>query len=376
MDPSRSRIDPSLLPPEDKKPDFDHFLRAVTTREPGPVPVGDLFADAETISAFLGEDVPRMAGVRDLSEGMKILEKTIQFSARAGWDFVTAHSILGFTGLTYNITENMSPEVAAGKRGFLDDNAGPIMSWDDFEAYPWPESPGTINIANRALSQMVPDGMKLMVLPGGLFEWTSWLMGLVPFSYALTDQPDLVDAIRDRVSEIIIRGIEDLLEVPNVGGLFIGDDMGFNTATLISPKVLRDKFLPHLRTVTELAHGAGKVVVLHSCGNLEAIMGDICDTGVDAKHSFQDMIMPVEEVYRKWGDRIGLIGGVDVDLLTSGTPDAVRKRTRDILDTCGHDGHYVLGTGNSVTNYIPINNYLTMLDEGRQWNRDHFGREY
>lgn len=371
-----STINPSLLPPDNKRPDFDNFLRAITTKESGPVPVGDLFADAETMSALLGEDLKRIRSAKDMDEGMKILEKTVQFCARAGWDFVTAHSLLGFSGMTYHITENTSAEVEDGKRGFLDDNTGPIMSWEDFEKYPWPESPGIINLPSKALSTLVPDGMKVMALPGGLFEWTSWLMGLIPFSYALTDHPDLVDAIRDKVSDIITRGIEELVEIPNVGGLFIGDDMGFNTATLISPDILREEFLPHLKRITDMAHSAGKVVALHSCGNLEAIMGDICDTGVDAKHSFQDVIMPVEQVYEKWGDRIGLIGGVDVDLLTSGTEDAIRKRTREILDVCGPNGHYVLGTGNSVTNYIPINNYLTMLDEGRKWNREHFGREY
>jgi hypothetical protein len=38
----------------ERKPDFERFLRAVTTREPGPVPVGDTYADAEVMGALLG----------------------------------------------------------------------------------------------------------------------------------------------------------------------------------------------------------------------------------------------------------------------------------------------------------------------------------
>jgi len=361
---------------EDRKPDFERFLRAITTRDPGPVPVGELFADSETMGAFLGEDVKRFATAKDISEGIKLLEKTVKFCTRAGWDYVNAHSLLGFPGFRFNITENTSTEVKDGKRGWLDDNAGPIMSWEDFESYEWPESPGMINIASKALSDLVPEGMKLMVLPGGLFEWTTWLMGLVPFSYALADQPALIDAVIEKVSDIIYRGIEELVEFPKVGGLFVGDDMGFNTATMVSPGILREKFFPHLKRVVDLAHSAGKIVILHSCGNLEAVMDDLCDTGIDAKHSFEDKIMPVEEVYRRWGNRIGIIGGVDVGLLSSGSEADVRKRTREILDVCGHSGHYVLGTGNSVANYIPIKNYIAMLDEGRKWNKEYFGREY
>jgi uroporphyrinogen decarboxylase len=45
----------------------------------------------------------------------------------------------------------------------------------------------------------------------------------------------------------------------------------------------------------------------------------------------------------------------------------VRKRVRDTLDACMPGGGYCLGTGNSVANYIPVENYLAMLDEGRRY---------
>jgi len=36
----------------------------------------------------------------------------------------------------------------------------------------------------------------------------------------------------------------------------------------------------------------------------------------------------LEDIYRRWGDRVGIIGGVDVNLLSEGTEAAIRKRTR------------------------------------------------
>ena len=64
---------------------------------------------------------------------------------------------------------------------------------------------------------------------------------------------------------------------------------------------------------------------------------------------------------------IALIGGIDVDFLCRHDADAVRKRVRDTLDVCLDGGGYCLGTGNSVANYIPLENYLAMLDEGRRY---------
>jgi uroporphyrinogen decarboxylase len=109
--------------------------------------------------------------------------------------------------------------------------------------------------------------------------------------------------------------------------------------------------------------------ILHTCGQLQAIMDDLIeDVGIDAKHSFEDVIEPVESIVARYGDRIGIIGGVDLDLLSRGSEEQVRTRTREILTACAPSRGYVLGSGNSIANYIPIDNFLAMLDEGWRFN--------
>lgn len=93
-------------------------------------------------------------------------------------------------------------------------------------------------------------------------------------------------------------------------------------------------------------------------------------SGIDGLHSFEDVIEPVESVYERYGDRISILGGVDVGLLTTGSPDEVRARVRNILDACGKKGGFALGSGNSVTNYNKIENFYAMIDETRKWNEE------
>jgi uroporphyrinogen decarboxylase len=101
-------------------------------------------------------------------------------------------------------------------------------------------------------------------------------------------------------------------------------------------------------------------------------MEDLIETvGIDARHSFQDNIEPVEEVYRKYGNRIAILGGVDVDLLSRGTPDQVRARTREILEVCALGGGFCMGSGNSLPNFVNVENYYAMLDETAKWNETH-----
>jgi uroporphyrinogen decarboxylase len=199
-------------------------------------------------------------------------------------------------------------------------------------------------------------------------------MSLQSFSYALRDQPDLVEAICQRVGELATATCAQAVTIDNVDMVFLSDDLGFYSGTLVSPDVLRRYVLPHYKKITDIAHQAGKLLVFHSCGNMYALMDELVDDiGIDAKHSFEDKIVPVEEAYSRWGDRVAILGGVDMDLVGRGTEEQVRARTRQILEICGAEGTgYCLGTGNTAANYIPKQNYLAMLDEGRRWNREHF----
>ena len=66
------------------------------------------------------------------------------------------------------------------------------------------------------------------------------------------------------------------------------------------------------------------------------------------------------------GHRLSLLGGIAVGLLTRGTEAQIRTRVREVAAACQPGGGFCLGSGNTVANYIPLDNYLAMLDEGRR----------
>ena len=157
---------------------------------------------------------------------------------------------------------------------------------------------------------------------------------------------------------------EEALAREVVGGICHLDDLGFKTGNMVSPDVLRKIFFPWFKKYAQLAHEHGKMFWLHSCGNVLEVMEDLTeDVGIDAFHSFQDAIMPVTEFKKRYGDRVAILGGVDVDKLARLERNNLRKYIRKILDECMPEGKYALGSGNSITNYIPVENYLIMLEE-------------
>lgn len=280
------------------------------------------------------------------------------------------YSIPGFEFPRSNVRLHQDTASLAreGGRAWEDEAHGVINSWADFEQYPWPEPHKWDLSGLEWLERNLPDDMGVSARCHSVFEWVTWLMSYQGLCYALYDQPDLVDALFRRVGELHARAAETLLQFNCVKILFGGDDMGFKTSTMVPARVLIEKSLPWHKRMAAMAHERGRLYLLHSCGKLDGILPYLIDEArIDGRHSFEDAIEPVTVAKRRWGDRLSLLGGIDMDFLCRSSEADVRRRVRETLDVCLPGGGYCLGTGNTVANYVPLDNYLAMLDEGRRY---------
>jgi uroporphyrinogen decarboxylase len=220
------------------------------------------------------------------------------------------------------------------------------------------------------LERNLPDGMCIIGSAGfaHFAEHLSWLMGYETLCLALFDQRDLVATIRDRLIGIYRVMLERILQFKRVKIIWGSDDMGFKTGPLISPSDLREFVLPGHKLMAQMSHVAGCPYLLHCCGDIHAIMPDLIDgVRIDAKHSFEDTIEDVIVAKQRYGNRIALLGGLDMDFLCRSDKAQIRQRVRRTLEQCLPGGGYCLGTGNSVANYVPLDHYLAMLDEGNRF---------
>ncbi len=252
-------------------------------------------------------------------------------------------------------------------RWYQDEHRGPIMSWEDFEKYKWPDPLEPARAADLEwYSQNLPDDMCIIGgATGQVMENLSFLMGYETLCLSLFDNRDLVRAIADRLTDYYVKCVRAFLQFDRVKVVCAADDMGFKGGTLISPADLREFVLPVHKKLAAMCHAAGRPYLLHSCGNLRDIYPDLFeDVKIDGKHSFEDTIEDVRDVKKAWGRKAAMLGGMDVDFLCRSDEQAIRARVRRTLDACMPGGGFCLGTGNSVTNYMPVENYLAMLDEG------------
>lgn len=306
----------------------------------------------------------------DQADPFFIEQKTVRLQQFLGYDSVRQ----GVERLDMPFHRELVDDTAAlerqGGRSFYNESRGPITNWEEFERYPWPDPGKASTQSLEWYEENLPDEMCVIGSGGfGHFaEHLNWLMGYETLCYALYDDRDLVQAIADRIYEINIVLSRRMLEFDRVKVTMAADDMGFKSGPLISPDDLRQFVLPGHKKMAEMAHAAGRLFILHSCGQLETIMEDIIkDVGIDAKHSFEDTIEPIVEAKKKYGEEIAVLGGIDMDFLCRASEPELRARVRSTLEACHEGGGYCLGSGNSIANYVPIDNYLIMLDEGRKF---------
>ena len=268
------------------------------------------------------------------------------------------------------ITDHAAPLPRATGRSFMEEHKGPITTWEEFDAYPWPDPEECSTRSLEWYSENLPDDM--CIIAHGVFghaaEYLTWLMSYEALCFALYDQRDLVAAISERLQDIFHTGLRRILAFDRVKIVWGSDDMGFKNGPLISPDDLREFVLPTHKMLVRMSHEAGRPYLLHSCGDIRCVMEDLIkDVGIDARHSFEDVIENVIDAKAAYGDRIAVLGGIDVDFLCRADEGQIRRRVRETLEKCMPGGGYCLGTGNSVANYIPLDNYLAMLDEGRKF---------
>lgn len=354
------------LPLLDPTPDVTGFIaqirgERVLSRVPFIEYIMDDVVQKPIVTDLLGREWVSPAGDRESWEAY--LDNFIAIWRHLGYDIVRLEIGLPFPrkGLTGD-----DPTMAAGQRSWVDEHEGTITTWDQFEQYPWPD-PGAVPLwILEYICENLPEGMGFVTCHGGgVYEHMSSLLSYEQLAYLLVDDPELVRAITDRVGALIAAYYERILALPGLAMVLQGDDMGFRTGTLVSPRSLRELILPWHKKLAGMTHAKGIPYCLHSCGQISKIMPDlISDVGIDGKHSYEDAILPIEQAHERWGDRIACLGGVDVDLLTRGSEDQVRTRVRQIVEACAPGGRFALGSGNSIASYVPAESYLAMLDQG------------
>lgn len=194
------------------------------------------------------------------------------------------------------------------------------------------------------------------------------LRGFAEYLEDLLINRAFAEALQERATGMVCAFAEAVLvEVGDlVDGVSFGDDLGMQTQTLLSPKLYRQMIKPyHARFVGTIHRHTDAKVILHSCGAIRPLLGDLIDCGVDVINPVQVSAegMDPTELKRNYGKNLSFWGGIDTQrVLPFGSPAEVADEVRRRMADLGQNGGYVLTAVHNIRAEVPPENIVAMYD--------------
>ncbi|MBN1872789.1 MAG: hypothetical protein JXA33_01050 [Anaerolineae bacterium] len=189
-----------------------------------------------------------------------------------------------------------------------------------------------------------PYGIHVGSLFGVIRNW----LGIVPLSYMLADDPDLLQEIVDTVAELCYQSAKATLELvcPDGGPApfdfaHFWEDISFKSGPLISPRTFRRMVGPHYKRITELVNHYGiDIVSLDSDGDVTKLVPVWLDNGVNTMFpievgTWRSSIAPWRE---KYGKSLLGVGGMDKVVFSRdyAAIDAEIERLKPLVELGGY----------------------------------------
>lgn len=329
------------------QPDFNNILKVIKRQQTDRPVLFEFYIDNKVSEAVSGM---KAQSKWDCSWNY---EMVIDVYAKCGYDYFTMHGC----DFKFPTKADTSHTTRSMNQGFV------ITDRESFERYNFPDPKKADYSRLIKCEKYMPKGMKVIPFgPGGVLENVIELVGYENMCFMLYEDSDLLSRIFDEVGGRMVDYYAECLKYDCVGAIMANDDWGFNTSTMMSTDDMRKYVFPYHKKIVELAHKSGRCAILHSCGNLKDIMDDIIDDmKYDAKHSYEDKIIRVEDAYSLYGKRIAVLGGIDMDFVCRSKPEQIKERCLNMLKLTNNMA-YALGTGNSIPNYVPLENFYAMIN--------------
>ena len=321
----------------------ERILAALALREPDQVPWVELEVEQIIFDRILEKphkpaDIPLGLYNRDVEE-----EKA--FSRKVGKD-----SIL------YSFRPPVFCDFHKEDNGIIYYGNGHIKSRDDLRKMIFPDLEDKTFFKPAQEFVNKKDEFAALATTRLGFAATYLSIGMMEFFTLLYEDMDFILEVMDRYTQWLSRAVEI---VSNIGFdvLSASDDMAMKTGPMISPQMMNDYFIPPMQKVSR---SIGIPWFTHSDGNMLSMMDIWLKLGQKGIHPIEPAAMDIRKVKQKYGSRICLIGNVDVDILSKGTPDQIEDIVRDLIRNIAPDGGYMLSSGNSLSSYVRIENVMAM----------------
>ena len=196
--------------------------------------------------------------------------------------------------------------------------------------------------------------------------WQSWYVrGFANTMMDCVAEEEFYTELLDRLTELCLGLVQACADIP-ADAIMMGDDWGNQRGVMIGPERWRRFFKPRYARIFQAIHDQGKLAIMHCCGSVAEIMGDIVEIGLDVLESVQPEAAGMDPYALKaaWGDKItfwGCLGSQST--VPFGTPTGIREEIRRLRREMPKGGGYILAPAKPLRPETPTENAVAVVEE-------------
>ncbi|MBC7287733.1 MAG: hypothetical protein H5T86_06755 [Armatimonadetes bacterium] len=246
-------------------------------------------------------------------------------------------------------------------------------SVEELEAYPWPDFTPTYRHEHleAEVARLQAEGWYVAGGVGHIFEHAWQIRSMDKLFEDMILRPEMARYILDRLTEDRAFQARRYAEA-GCDCLHCGDDVGMQNRMMMSPEMWREWFKPRWAYVWQTAKRINPEIQVfyHSDGNIEPIIPDLIEMGLDILNPVQPECMDQAKLKRQYGDRLAFWGCVGTQTtMPFGTPEQVKANVKWLIETVGAGGGLLLAPTHVLEPDVPWENIIAFFEAVEEYGR-------
>lgn len=291
----------------------------------------------------------------------------VEFWWRAGYDYVQCTVHVPATELsTMHAQEKSTAATYSSHAGIITDLA-------QFRSRSWswqPAAAGDLTGIQQQLDglarlvKVLPSEMKIVLHNADVFTLAWELVGFTNFCLWSHEQPELLRELMNSLAAAELNAMRAAAAVAGnaLGAVFYSDDIAYTEGLMLSPAFFAEFLFPTIAEVGRIGAERGAPLIYHTDGRLYDVFDHLAAINVRGIQPLEPKSMDPLEIKRRWPGKFCLMGNIDLDLLSRGTPAEVETQVRQRIDRLNVGGGYMPGVSNTVPYYVKFENYQRMIE--------------
>ncbi len=258
----------------------------------------------------------------------------------------------------------------------------------DFEVYDresWEKLKPLIKPERRRINfELYREAKKKSTEKGRFFSWAGLhvfecmhpICGHENLLIGMALDPDWIKDMAMTYADLTIELWKILFEEEGLpDGIWFFEDMGFKEHPFMSPEMYREIIMPAHKKTMDYVHNLGLKVFMHSCGFIEPLIPHMIEAGVNCLEAMEVKAgMDLVRIYENYGDKLVLMGGMDVRALCSNDFEWIDRELSKISTVMQNNG-FILHSDHSVPGTVDFESYKYFVEKGLELGTYHDFKE-